>query len=317
MSGGFFALLDDIAVIAKRNAIALSDDIAGQGKLISMSADDIASQAGSATGKATGIVIDDAAVTPKYMTGLDAKRELPVVGKLIIGSLKNKLLILLPGAILLSLFMPWMIPVLLALGGAFLCFEGSHKVTEWIMPHAHDEEHANETEEEKVSGAIRTDMILSAEIMAVSLATIAEYTKSPMEQGIILAIVGIAITLFVYGFVGLLIKLDDIAMFVGQKSNNKLVKQVSYSVVKNMPNVFAVIGVVGTLAMLWVGGGIVMHTAEHFGYHSIEHFVHSMQHGYTGLIGWGIETSVLAVMGLGIGYGVTLVIKFFQGIRNM
>ena len=166
--------------------IALIDDVVGLAKIAAASLDDAAGQAARAGTKAAGVVVDDAAVTPNYVTGLSASRELPIMGRITIGSLKNKLLYLLPAALALSLIAPWAITPLLMLGGAFLCYEGAEKVYEALWPH--EEHHGEggtpvagtpvELEEQRVRGAIQTDLILSAEIMAITLSTVAEETSS-------------------------------------------------------------------------------------------------------------------------------------------
>ena len=204
MSIGLMALLDDVAAIAKVAAASL---------------DDVASQAARAGVKAAGVVIDDTAVTPGYVIGFAAKRELPIVGRIAAGSLRNKLLILLPVALALSYFLPWTITPLLMIGGAYLCYEGVEKLLEAVMPHhahAHESQlgtvalNAKTLEDEKVASAIKTDFILSAEIMAIALAALP--AGSFVTQALVLALVGIGITVAVYGAVALIVKADDFGM---------------------------------------------------------------------------------------------------------
>jgi predicted DNA repair protein MutK len=248
--------------------VALLDDVAGITKLAAASLDDIGVAAGKAGTKAAGVVIDDAAVTPRYVTGLTPDRELPIIAKIAVGSLRNKLLILLPIALLLSAFAPWAITPLLVLGAAYLCFEGAEKVWEAISPHAHhageDEPlalEAAEVEKQKVAGAVRTDFILSAEIMAIALADIE--SPSLVMKAAVLAAVGIAITVGVYGVVGLIVKMDDIGLHLAQRSS-AVARGIGRGLVLGMPVLLSVLSVVGTAAMIWVGGGIIVHAAEEY-----------------------------------------------------
>src|SRR5687767_5613027 len=185
MSVGLMALFDDVATLAKAAAASI-DDVAGQ-----------AAKAGT---KAAGVVVDDTAVTPRYLTEVSPARELPVIGRIALGSLKNKLLILLPAALALSFLLPQAITPLLMIGGAYLCYEGAEKVYEFLFPHeAHAHEAKLETvaldattfEDQKVASAIKTDFILSSEIMAITLAAVPG--DNPVKQAIILAVVGIGI----------------------------------------------------------------------------------------------------------------------------
>ena len=198
MSVGLLALLDDVAAIAKVAAAHL---------------DDVASQVAKAGAKAAGVVIDDTAVTPGYVIGFAAKRELPIVGRIAAGSLRNKLLILLPAALALSYFLHWTITPLLMIGGTYLCYEGVEKVLEAIMPHhAHRHEaqlgtvalNTKTLEDEKVASAIKTDFILSAEIMAIALDDLPR--GSFVTQAVVLALVGIEFTVAVYGVVALIVE---------------------------------------------------------------------------------------------------------------
>lgn len=310
MASGLFALLDDVAAIAKVAAASL---------------DDVAAQTIKAGSKAAGIVIDDTAVTPRYVVGFAAERELSIIWRIALGSLKNKLLILLPGALLLSAFLPWAITPLLMLGGLYLCFEGAEKAIHWLVPHGHDHDvaeaeaeqaaaiagpadaaaAAEALEEEKVAGAIRTDLILSAEIMAISLATIEADTI--WLRAFILAVVGIAITVGVYGLVALIVKADDVGAAMA-RGRLGLGRAVGRGLVVGMPRVLAVLSVVGTVAMLWVGGSIILHGLAEFGVHGPEDLVHraavAVGHAVAPLAGvleWLVTAAASAVVGLALG----------------
>ncbi len=285
--------------------IALLDDVVGLAKVAAASLDDVAAQAGKAGAKAAGLVIDDAAVTPRYVVGFAAHRELAIVGRIAVGSLKNKLLYLLPAAIALSLFAPWVITPLLMLGGAYLCYEGAEKVYEALWPHkAHGHEaaisvarrDAKSLENAKVSGAIKTDFILSAEIMAVTLSTLPD--TSVWTQVAVLAAVGTGFTVLVYGGVALIVKADDVGVALaaeprpasgllglrrlepGQAPSSAdrllrpLIQGFGRGLVRGMPVFLRVLGVVGTAAMVWVGGGIIIHGLEEYGLGALGHAVH-------------------------------------------
>ncbi len=263
--------------------IALLDDIAGLAKVAAASIDDIAGQAAKAGAKAAGVVIDDAAVTPRYVVGFDATRELPIVKKIAVGSLRNKLLFLLPAALLLSLFAPWAITPLLMIGGAYLCFEGTEKVVEAIHPHqGPDADHVRTLavdpktmEDDKVAGAIKTDFILSAEIMAITLATI---PPGPFAtRALVLAIVAVGITVIVYGGVALIVKADDLGLALARTAPasawGRIKAGFGSGLVRGMPYFLRLLGVVGTAAMIWVGGGIVVHGLAEYGLTGTEHVI--------------------------------------------
>lgn len=247
MASGLAALLDDIAMIAK---------------LAAASIDDVGAAAGRAGVKAAGVVIDDTAVTPRYVTGFTPDRELPVIMRIARGSLRNKLLFILPTALLLSYFLPWAITPILMVGGAYLCFEGVEKLLEAFHPKQISEAEAAadlssaEHEADMVAGAVRTDFILSAEIMAIALAEVAG--ESILMQGGILFVVALAITLGVYGAVGLIVKMDDIGLHLAQRDNG-LARSLGRGLVHAMPHLLAALSAIGIAAMIWVGGGIFVH----------------------------------------------------------
>jgi predicted DNA repair protein MutK len=313
MSVGLIALLDDIAAIAKVAAASL---------------DDVLSQSAKAGAKAAGVVIDDTAVTPGYVIGFAAKRELPIVGKIAAGSLRNKLLILLPVALALSYFLPWAITPLLMFGGAYLCYEGVEKVFEAIMPHhAHRHEadlgtvalQAQTLEDQKVASAIKTDFILSAEIMAITLAALP--AGSILMQASVLALVGIGITVGVYGVVALIVKADDAGVALARNDRVSVVGSVSrafgHVLVRGMPVFLTFLSVVGTAAMIWVGGGIVLHGVEIYGPPSIGHAVHAATEAaghalpsVAGALGWIVEAAISGIIGLIVGAASIPIIGF-------
>lgn len=304
MSGGLLALLDDVAAITKVAASSL---------------DDIAAQTVKAGSKAAGIVIDDAAVTPRYVVGFASDRELPIIGKIAWGSIKNKLVILLPGALMLSFFAPWAITPLLMAGGLFLCFEGYEKVHALISPHAEADDQApapNESldakalEDQKVASAIRTDMILSAEIMAITLAQIT--TPTFLNKAMVLAAVGIAVTVAVYGAVALIVKADDLGVHLA-KNRVGIVRAIGRGLVTGMPPFLKLLSIVGMLAMLWVGGGIILHGMAEMGWKAPEYGLlgFAKQVGdaiglASGFIAWFIHASGGALVGVALGWVVAM-----------
>lgn len=294
---GLLALLDDVAAIAKVAAAQL---------------DDVAAQATKAGTKAAGIVIDDAAVTPKYVTGLPATRELPIIWKIARASFFNKLIILLPVAMLLAAFAPWMLTPLLMLGGSYLCFEGAEKIWHWLTPgvdHHVDTEHgldAAHLEEQRVQGAIKTDFILSAEIMTITLSAIE--TSDVWLRGVTLAIVAIGITALVYGAVALIVKMDDVGLKLSQVGRLGITRAFGRSLVKAMPQIMLIISTVGTAAMLWVGGSIIVHGLHDLGWHlpfdTIHHVADLVSHTVgkaQGFVSWIVTASLDGVIGLAWG----------------
>lgn len=297
--------------------VALLDDVAGITKLAAASLDDVGAAAGKAGSKAIGVVVDDTAVTPRYVVGLSPERELPIIGKIAMGSLRNKLLILLPAALALSAFAPWAITPLLMLGGAFLCFEGAEKVLEAFggVGHAEVEEapmEAAHLEQSKVSGAIRTDLILSAEIMAIALADVSH--EPIFTQGVVLALVGIGITIAVYGVVALIVKMDDIGLHLAQR-RAATTRALGRGLVKGMPVLMATLSIVGTAAMIWVGGGIFIHGLEQLGMPEPAGTIHDAAEAVahaTGtlgsLLGWVVTATASGLFGLAIGGAIAFAI---------
>lgn len=309
---GLLALLDDVAAIAKL-AAAQVDDIAGQAARVSGKiATTVADDAAKAGAKAAGVVIDDAALTPKYVTGLPAAREIPIVWRIARASFYNKLVILLPIALLLNAFLPWMVTPLLMIGGAYLCFEGAEKIHELLHPHdapgpqEADSLSAAHLEERRVRGAIKTDFILSAEIMTIALAAIE--SDDFIAEAVILALVAVGITSLVYGAVALLVKADDIGMAMAKAGRYAATRRAGLRIVHAMPRVLALISAVGTAAMLWVGGSIIVHGLEALGWaapaeivhHAGEAVGHTMTLG-AGALEWGVKAALDGVIGLALG----------------
>jgi predicted DNA repair protein MutK len=290
MSAGLFGLFDDIAALARMAAASV---------------DDVGAAAGRASAKAAGVVVDDTAVTPQYVSGVAAKRELPMIRKIAIGSLRNKLLFILPAALLLSQFLPWLLAPILMLGGTYLCYEGAEKVWERLSGHepkALAAESGEDAEDTMVSSAVRTDFILSAEIMVIALNEVAD--ESFLPRAAILVVVAIAITILVYGVVGLIVKMDDVGLHLAQRQS-ALSQRVGLGLVRAMPRLLAVISAVGVVAMLWVGGHILLvNSAEvgwHWPYDTVHHWEESVHDAVAGLgsvLGWLLNTAVSAVIGI-------------------
>ena len=323
MAAGLFALLDDVAAMAK---------------LAAASVDDIGAAAGRASAKAAGVVVDDTAVTPQFLEGSAAERELPIIKKIAIGSLRNKLVFILPAALVLSEFAPWLLPILLIFGGTFLAYEGAHKVWEKVAGH---EEHAEtaveelvvqgefspEHEQATISGAIRTDFILSAEIMVIALKEVVDSQPDAgfLTRAVILVVVALFITAVVYGVVALLVKMDDIGVRLATRGSD-VAQRVGHGLVTGMPKVLAVISVVGTAAMLWVGGHILLISLDelstslsgvaadvlHAPYslvHDLEEAAHDALGAAGGVAGWLVNTLLSAVVGLVVGMVVVAVMS--------
>ncbi len=293
--------------------LALLDDVAAIAKVAAASIDDIAGAAAKAGAKAAGVVIDDAAVTPKYVHGFEAKRELPIIYRIAKGSLKNKLVILLPGLLALNTFLPQAITPLLMLGGAYLCFEGAEKIFHALMPHGDDQVEADfdtkdpaHLEEEKVAGAIKTDFILSAEIMTIALAAIP--ASGFWMEAITLAVVGTLITVAVYGAVALIVKMDDIGLHMAANRKTTAARAFGRGLVTAMPKLMSLLSTIGTAAMLWVGGNIVVHGLDVLGqpepYATIHHWAEAAAHAApqaAGLVAWAVTAACDGVLGLALG----------------
>ncbi len=301
MAGGLVGLFDDVAALAK---------------LAAASVDDVGLAAGRASMKAAGVVVDDAAVTPAYVRGLAADRELPIIKKIAVGSLRNKVLIILPVALLLSAVAPTLVEVILMFGGCFLAYEGAHKVIHALKKDDHEHEvpatvQGEDVESTTVSGAIRTDFILSAEIMVIALKEVID--EPVLSRGIILAIVGVLITVVVYGVVALIVKMDDIGLKLAERPSPRS-QRFGLLLVKGMPKLLAWLSVIGTAAMLWVGGHILLVGAEELGWEWPYHLVHDLEHlvdgvpGIGGVLSWLVNTAASAVVGLVIGSVIALVV---------
>ncbi|KAF0171764.1 MAG: hypothetical protein FD162_2848 [Rhodobacteraceae bacterium] len=300
--------------------LALLDDVAAIAKVAAASVDDIAAAAAKAGAKAAGVVIDDAAVTPKYVHGFEAKRELPIIYRIALGSMKNKLVILLPGLLALNAFLPQAVTPLLMIGGAYLCFEGAEKVFHALFPHGDAEVEADfdtkdptHLEEEKIAGAIKTDFILSAEIMTIALAAIPDNTF--WMEAITLAIVGILITVGVYGAVALIVKMDDIGLHMAANRRTAAARAFGRGLVVAMPKLMSLLSTVGTLAMLWVGGSIVIHGMDVLGLHepygSIHHLAELAAHALpqaAGFVQWAVTAACDGVLGLALGMALVPVV---------
>ncbi|MEV8249821.1 DUF808 domain-containing protein [Microbacterium sp. NPDC076768] len=277
--------------------------------------DDILSAAMKASAKAAGVVIDDAAVTPQYVQGITPARELPVVGKIALGSLANKFLIIIPAALLLTAFAPWVLPYLLILGGAYLCFEGAEKVLEWFGVHHGEADESARDEKKLVFGAVRTDLILSTEIMLISLAGL-EGGLDLWTTLAILAVIALIMTGVVYGAVALLVKIDDIGLKMAKNSVQR-VRHAGTRIVRSMPAVFRFISVLGTVAMLWVGGHLLLVNLGEVGLHVTTDMLHAVEGALEplgGFVVWLVETIISAIVGLIVGL---VIVGIVLGIARM
>ena len=306
MPSGLIALLDDVATIAK---------------LAASTVDDVAGAAGKAGTKAAGVVIDDTAVTPRYVVGLAPERELPIIGKIAWGSVRNKLLFLLPAALLLTAFAPFLVTPLLMIGGSYLAFEATEKILEKLL-HDHQHEDAvidaiadpHELERMQVAGAIRTDFILSAEIMAIALASLGDLTL--VTTAAALAAVAVVITAGVYGVVALIVKLDDIGLHMAQR-RNRATRSLGNALVRIVPKLLSALSVIGTAAMLWVGGGILVHGLEEL--HvlvAVPELIHAIAATVAGSAGplesvveWLVAAIGSAIVGLIVGGTIVAIVR--------
>lgn len=294
--------------------LALLDDVAGIAKVAAASVDDVITQAAKSGAKAAGAVIDDAAVTPKYVQGFKAERELPIIWRIAKGSFKNKLLYLLPVGLLLANFAPWAIPPLLMLGGAYLCFEGAEKVAHVLgWGHGHEDYEGKEAaetdpgklEEKKVQGAIKTDFILSAEIMTISLAAIP--ASNFWFEAATLAAVAIMITVVVYGSVALIVKADDLGLAMVSRGRMGATRKLGQGIVNVMPHFLKGLTIVGTAAMLWVGGSIIVHGLAELGWHAPENLIYGIAKsmgGGSGFFEWFVKAAIDGVLGLAVGFAL-------------
>jgi uncharacterized protein len=291
VSGGLVALLDDIAALAR---------------IAAASVDDVAAGAAKAGAKAAGVVIDDAAVTPQYVSGADPSRELPMIKRIFWGSLRNKLVIILPALLLVSAFLPGAIPFILMLGGTYLCYEGAEKVWHKLRGHHGDEkapavERGPEAEAKVTKGAITTDFILSCEIMVISMNEVAD--ESLWARALILVVVALVITVAVYGAVALIVKMDDVGLHLATKDSAGS-QRFGELLVRGMPSVLAAITLVGTMAMLWVGGHIMLQGSHDLGWHLAYDVVHALEAPFAGIpmvggfLAWLVNTLCSAVLGL-------------------
>ncbi|MET0702710.1 MAG: DUF808 domain-containing protein [Mycobacterium sp.] len=305
MSAGLFGLLDDVAALAR---------------LAAASIDDIGAATGRATAKAAGVVIDDTAVTPQYVQGIAAKRELPMIKRIALGSLRNKLLFILPAALLLSQFAPFLLTPILMLGATYLCYEGAEKVWHWFHK---DDGHAaqaastgpvtEDVERQMTSSAIRTDFILSAEIMVIALNEVASQPFVP--RLVILIVVALVITAAVYGVVALIVKMDDIGLSLAQRTS-RAAQKIGRGLVAAMPKPLTALSTIGTVAMLWVGGHILLVGTDTLGWHPPYGFVHHVEEdihhaveGVGAVLAWLFNTGVSAVIGLVVGALVVAIVQ--------
>lgn len=325
MAGGLAALLDDVATLAKVAAASL---------------DDVGTAASRAGAKAAGVVVDDAAVTPRYVHNFAADRELPMIKRIATGSLRNKLLFILPAALLMSQFLPWLLTPLLMLGGTYLCYEGAEKIWEKLggghgHGHGHGEDavahdgeqgtapskaqveasklHTASREDEMVSGAVRTDFILSSEIMVIALNEVAD--EPIFSRAIILFVVAIGITLLVYGAVALIVKVDDIGLHLAEQESD-FSQSVGHALVKSMPKFMALLSTVGMAAMLWVGGHILLVGFDELGWHWPYDQVHHLEEvvaeslsSIAGFAAWLTNTTASAILGIIVGAIVVAVMQ--------
>ncbi|QUR66770.1 DUF808 domain-containing protein [Mycobacterium spongiae] len=300
MSGGLFGLLDDVAVLAR---------------LAAASIDDIGGAAARATAKAAGVVIDDTAVTPQYVHGITAERELPIIKRIAMGSLRNKLLFILPGAMLLSQFVPWLLGPVLMLGATYLCYEGAEKA--WHALRGRTGAGAAPRDEDRlVKGAIRTDFILSAEIMVIALSEVAD--EAFLRRLIVLVIVAVVITAAVYGVVAAIVKMDDIGLRLTQ-STLGFAQIVGRALVAGMPTLLSALSAIGTVAMLWVGGHILLVQSDHLGWRTPSALVHhaedQLRHSVESVgsvLAWLVNTGISAMIGVTVGALAVLVVALLR-----
>jgi predicted DNA repair protein MutK len=309
MAGGLVSLLDDVAALAKMAAASI---------------DDVGTAAGRASVKAAGVVVDDTAVTPTYVHGLAASRELPIIKRIALGSLRNKILLILPAALVLSEFVPKLVEVILMLGGAYLCFEGAEKIHHRFAHHGAEGELpavalGADQEATMISGAIRTDFILSGEIMVISLKEVLD--EAFVSRAAILLVVAVLITAAVYGLVALIVKMDDAGLRMVESGRPKAAR-VGRRLVSGMPKLLALLSTVGTAAMLWVGGHILIAGAHELGWHGPHDLVHELEdpvhdvEGVGGVLSWLVDTAASALVGVVVGFAVVAVVSRLARLKR-
>jgi uncharacterized protein len=292
MSAGLFGLLDDVAVLAR-----------------------LAAASGRATAKAAGVIIDDTAVTPQYVHGIAAEREIPIIKRIGIGSLRNKLLLILPAAMLLSQFAPQLVSPILMLGAVYLCYEGAEKV--WASVRGHDPHAAPAAEDELVAGAVRTDLVLSAEIMVIALNEVASQAFLP--RLIILVVVAVLLTIAVYGVVAVIVKMDDAGLHLASTSS-RAGRRLGRGLVAAMPKLLSALSSAGMVAMLWVGGHILLDGTDHVGWHTPRDLVHRAESHVAdnvgGVLAYLLNAGVSTVIGLVVGFAGFAVVQLFSLLRH-
>jgi predicted DNA repair protein MutK len=309
MAGGLVSLLDDVAALAK---------------LAAASIDDVGTAAGRASAKAAGVVVDDTAVTPSYVHGLNADRELPIIKRIALGSLRNKILLILPAALVLSEFVPKLVEVVLMLGGAYLCFEGAEKIHHRFSRHHTDPELpavalGADQEAQTISGAIRTDFILSGEIMVISLKEVLD--EGFVSRAAILLVVAVLITIGVYGMVALIVKMDDVGLRMVE-SGSRSAERIGRGLVTAMPKLLGLLSTVGTVAMLWVGGHILIAGSHELGWHAPHDLVHDLEDpvhdvpAVGGVLAWLVDTAASAVLGVIVGFAVLAVVSRLPALKR-
>ena len=309
MAGGLVGLLDDVAALAK---------------LAAASIDDVGAAAGRASMKAAGVVVDDTAVTPSYVHGLAAERELPIIRKIATGSLRNKLLFILPVAIILSEIAPTLVEIVLMVGGAYLCYEGAHKILHAVQ-HRGEEHHdvpaaaiGPDAEQATISGAIRTDFILSAEIMVIALKEVIDEPFA--SRAVILVVVALLITIIVYGLVAAIVKMDDVGLSMAQRGSERS-RSIGRGLVRAMPVLLRWLSTIGTAAMLWVGGHILLVGADELGWHGPYDVVHHLEEAVhdtgavSGVLEWLVNTAASAAIGLAVGLVIAVVVDRIKAKR--
>lgn len=315
MASGLIALLDDVAALAKAAAASI---------------DDIGTVAARSSLKTAGVVVDDTAVTPAYVHGLAAERELPIIRRIAVGSLRNKVVFILPGALVLSALLPAAVEIILLFGGAYLAYEGAHKVHQRFGSHGHGDHHGHGApatadapvvgdEQAIVRSALRTDLILSTEIMVIALKEV--LTEGLVTRAVVLVVVAVLVTAAVYGVVALLVKADDVGLRLAERPGRRS-RAVGQAVVRGMPRVLAALTVIGTVAMLWVGGHILVSGAAELGWHAPLDLLHAASEsvadvpGVGGLLAWLVDTALATAVGLAVGAVVALALTLLRRVRR-